>query len=145
MLAGAATAAATAGTALNQGSLVGSGFSGAFKCFRSCLECRKRLSETEAETGFLIGAREKMRASHPVPPSLLLPPSLVALPAFLDPVRRLVYTLFRRLLPVCEKKQTISKETRSITLSRMMYHRNLYTPASLFPSTLAPPTRRCVG
>lgn len=27
-----------------------SGFSGAFKCFRSCLECRKRLSETEAET-----------------------------------------------------------------------------------------------
>lgn len=34
-----------------------SGFSGAFKCFRSCLECRKRLSETEAETGFLIGPR----------------------------------------------------------------------------------------
>lgn len=45
------------GTALNQRSVVGSGFSGAFKCFRSCLECRKRLSETEAETGFLIGAK----------------------------------------------------------------------------------------
>lgn len=45
------------GTALNQGSVVGSGFSGAFKCFRSCLECRKRLSETKAETAFLIGSR----------------------------------------------------------------------------------------
>lgn len=43
------------GMALNQGSVVGSSFSGAFKCFRSCLECRKRLSEMEAETGFLIG------------------------------------------------------------------------------------------
>ena len=43
------------GMALNQASVVGSGFSGAFKCFRSCLEYRKRLSEMEAETGFLIG------------------------------------------------------------------------------------------
>lgn len=43
------------GMALNQGSVVGSSFSGAFKCFRSCLECRKRLSEMVAETVFLIG------------------------------------------------------------------------------------------
>lgn len=34
-----------------------SGFSGAFKCFRSCLECHKRLLETKEETGFLIGPR----------------------------------------------------------------------------------------
>lgn len=31
-----------------------SSFSGAFKCFCSCLECRKKLPETEAETSFLI-------------------------------------------------------------------------------------------
>lgn len=40
-----------------------SGFSGAFKCFRSCLECHKRLLETEEETGFLIGPRR-----NPLPP-----------------------------------------------------------------------------
>ena len=59
------------GTALNQGSVVGSGFSGAFKCFRSCLECRKRLSETKAETAFLIGSR-----SWPPPDTPSLPLSL---------------------------------------------------------------------
>ena len=47
-----------------------SGFSGAFKCFRSCLECRKRLSETEAETGFLIGPRRGTFLHLPPPFSL---------------------------------------------------------------------------
>lgn len=59
------------GMALNQGSVVGSGFSGAFKCFRSCLECRKRLSEMEAETGFLIGPS----SWPPHPPPIEIPPT----------------------------------------------------------------------
>lgn len=45
-----------------------SGFSGAFKCFRSCLECHKRLLETEEETGFLIGPRR----NHPTVSTLPL-------------------------------------------------------------------------
>lgn len=71
------------GTALNQASVVGSGFSGAFKCFRSCLECRKRLSETKAETAFLIGSRGV--GLLPIL-YLSLAPQLATLSSFLTPL-----------------------------------------------------------
>lgn len=78
-----------------------SGFSGAFKCFRSCLECHKRLLETEEETGFLIGPRRN--------------PPIAALPS--SRRQEAVYGpfFFRSCLAICPTR--VSLDSRSIMTS----------------------------